>query len=214
MPYNKVIFVDSDGTCRSAMIRIIMKSKFLLYPVEFESRGMVVLFPEPLDAKAYAVLDAYGYALDDIPARQLMQEDIKDDVLILTMEDRQKLKIWETFENARHVYTLAEFIHYSGDILPLYGEPVESYEEWVVKMDRLLDELVIHLNELSIRDGAAGKKKETQPERGVQSQQIGEIPENGYENSQQPKTVVGETIKQDKEEIPDGRKKNGLSDLG
>ena len=138
MPYNKVIFVDGDGTCRSAMIRIIMKSKFLLYPVEFESRGMVVLFPEPLDAKAYAVLDAYGYALDDIPARQLMQEDIKDDVLILTMEDRQKLKIWETFENARHVYTLAEFIHYSGDILPLYGEPVESYEEWVVKMDRLV----------------------------------------------------------------------------
>ena len=214
MPYNKVIFVDSDGTCRSAMIRIIMKSKFLLYPVEFDSRGMVVLFPEPLDAKAYAVLDAYGYALDDIPARQLMQEDITDDVLILTMEDRQKLKIWETFENARHVYTLAEFIHYSGDILPLYGEPVESYEEWVVKMDRLLDELVIHLNELSIRDGAAGKKKETQPERGVQSQQVGEIPENRYENSKQPKKVVGETIKQDKEETPDGRKKDGLSDLG
>lgn len=214
MPYNKVIFVDGDGTCRSAMIRIIMKSKFLLYPVEFESRGMVVLFPEPLDAKAHAVLDAYGYALDDIPARQLMQEDIKDDVLILTMEDRQKLKIWETFENARHVYTLAEFIHYSGDILPLYGEPVESYEEWVVKMDRLLDELVIHLNELSIRDSAAGKKKETQPKRGVQSQQVGEIPENGYENSQQPKTIVGEIIKQDKEETPDGRKKDGLSDLG
>ena len=214
MPYNKVIFVDGDGTCRSAMIRIIMKSKFLLYPVEFESRGMVVLFPEPLDAKAYAVLNAYGYTLDDIPARQLMQEDIKDDVLILTMEDRQKLKIWETFENARHVYTLAEFIHYSGDILPLYGEPVESYEEWVVKMDRLLDELVIHLNELSIRDSAAGKKKETQPKRGVQSQQVGEIPENGYENFQQPKAVVGETIKQDKEETPDGRKKDGLSDLG
>lgn len=214
MPYNKVIFVDGDGTCRSAMIRIIMKSKFLLYPVEFESRGMVVLFPEPLDAKAHAVLDAYGYALDDIPARQLMQEDIKDDVLILTMEDRQKLKIWETFENARHVYTLAEFIHYSGDILPLYGEPVESYEEWVVKMDRLLDELVIHLNELSIRDSAAGKTKETQPKKGVQLQQVGEIPENGYENSQQPKTIVGEIIKQDKEETPDGRKKDGLSDLG
>ena len=172
------------------------------------------LFPEPLDAKAHAVLDAYGYALDDIPARQLMQEDITDDVLILTMEDRQKLKIWETFENARHVYTLAEFIHYSGDILPLYGEPVESYEEWVVKMDRLLDELVIHLNELSIRDSAAGKTKETQPKKGVQLQQVGEIPENGYENSQQPKTVVGETIKQDKEETPDGRKKDGLSDLG
>ena len=76
------------------------------------------------------------------------------------MEDRQKLKIWEQFENARNVYTLAEFIHYTGDILPLYGEPVESYEEWVMTMDKLLDELVIRLNESLIHAKAADMQQE------------------------------------------------------
>lgn len=203
MPYNKVIFVDGDGTCRSAMIRIIMKSKFLLHPIEIESRGMVVLFPEPLDAKAHAVLDAYGYAVDDIPARQLVQEDIRDDVLILTMEDRQKLKIWEEFENARHVYTLSEFIHYSGDILPLYGEPVESYEEWIVRMDKLLDELVICLNERSIRDSAAAERE---------SQMAQDRPET--ENTGTGSFGEDENSTVHKEEKADVGEKDGLSDLG
>ncbi len=215
MPYSKVIFVDSDGTCRSAMIRIIMKSKYLLNPLEIESRGLVVLFSEPLEAKAHAVLEAYGYPVDDTPARQLLQDDIADDVLILTMEDRQKLKIWETFENARHVYTLAEFIHYSGDILPLYGEPVESYEEWVVRMDKLLDELVICLNELSIRDNATAEKQVTQNEsaeampqeeaavQAAESERIDMLPED-----------TAPEDSEDKEDIPDDRKTDGLSDLG
>ena len=81
-------------------------------------------------------------------------------MLLLTMEERQKQKIWEQFENARNVYTLAEYIHYTGDILPLYGEPVESYEEWICSMDKLLDELVICLNEQSIHKRAADMQKE------------------------------------------------------
>lgn len=209
MPYNKVIFVDGDGTCRSAMIRIIMKSKFLLHPVEVESRGMVVLFPEPLDAKAHAVLDAYGYAVDDTPARQLLQEDIGEDVLILTMEDRQKLKIWEQFENARHVYTLAEFIHYSGDILPLYGEPVESYEEWVVRMDKLLDELVIRLNELSIRDTAAAERMAQE----VPAEKIPAEVAETEDTANRPEETAG-THTENEEDIPDDRETDGLSDLG
>ena len=162
MPYSKLIFVDGDGTCRSAMSKIIMKSKFLLAPITVESRGMVVLLPEPLDAKAYAVLKSRGYDVENCQAQQLEQEDIADDVLLLTMEERQKQKIWEQFENARNVYTLAEFIHYTGDILPLYGEPVESYEEWVRTMEKLLDELVICLNERSIHVKAANMQQENQ----------------------------------------------------
>ncbi len=160
MPYSKLIFVDGDGTCRSAMCRIIMKNKFLLTPVTIEARGLVVLFPEPLDAKAYAVLKKHGYDAENCQAQQLEQKDIGDDVLLLTMEERQKQKIWEQFENARNVYTLAEYIHYTGDILPLYGEPVESYEEWICSMDKLLDELVICLNEQSIHKRAADMQKE------------------------------------------------------
>lgn len=166
MPYSKLIFVDADGTCRSAMSSIIMKRKFLLTPVEVESRGLVVLFPEPLDAKACAALQKSGYDAEDFQAQQLEQTDIADDVLLLTMEEKQKQRIWEQFEYARNVYTLAEFIHYTGDILPLYGEPLESYEEWVQTMDKLLDELVICLNERAIHIKAADmqqKIREKQP---------------------------------------------------
>lgn len=180
MAYRKLIFVDADGTCRSAMSRIIMKSKFLLTPMEIESRGLVVLFPEPLDAKAGAVLEMYGYDTGDCQAQQLEQKDIAEDVLLLTMEDRQKLKIWEQFENARNVYTLAEFIHYTGDILPLYGEPVESYKEWVMTMDKLLDELVICLNEQSIHAKAVDRQLEQIPE--VQETQREELTDDGKEN--------------------------------
>ena len=162
MPYSKLIFVDGDGTCRSAMSKSIMNSKFLLNPLTIGSRGLVVLFPEPLDAKAYAVLREHGYDTQNCQAQQLEQKDIGDDVLLLTMEERQKQKIWEQFENARNVYTLAEFIHHTGDILPLYGEPVESYEEWVQVMDKLLDELVIRLNERSIHKRAADLQKKHQ----------------------------------------------------
>lgn len=191
MSYSKLIFVDADGTCRSAMSRIIMKRKFLLAPMEIESRGLVVLFPEPLDAKASAVLQMYGYDVGNCQAQQLEQKDIADDVLLLTMEDRQKLKIWEQFENARNVYTLAEFIHYTGDILPLYGEPVESYEEWILTMDKLLDELVIRLNEQSIHAKAADLQ---------QGQWSGE------------QEIQQET--QREEGLMNDRQENGLSDLG
>lgn len=178
MLYNRLIFVDADGTCRAAMCRIIMKQKFLLQPLEVDARGMVVLFPEPLDAKAHAVLDAHGYQVDEYPAVQLTQEDMAEDVLILTMEDRQKQHIWEQFEHVPHVYTLAEFIHYSGDILPLYGEPVEAYSEWVMTMDKLLDELVICLNEQTIHVNAAVQKEQELIRRSQDEAQIQEDAEN------------------------------------
>ena len=80
--------------------------------------------------------------------------------IVYTGTPAKRKKIWEQFENARNVYTLAEYIHYTGDILPLYGEPVESYEEWICSMDKLLDELVICLNEQSIHTRAADMQKE------------------------------------------------------
>ena len=84
--YNKLIFVDDDDNSRAPMAKIIMRSKYLLGPMEVESRGLVVLFPEPMNQKAEAVLISNGYHVADHVAKQLVQEDIGDDVLILTME--------------------------------------------------------------------------------------------------------------------------------
>jgi protein-tyrosine-phosphatase len=145
--YNKLIFVDDDDNSRAPMAKIIMKSKFLLGPLEVESRGLVVLFPEPMNQKAEAVLISNGYSVADHVARQLTQEDIGDDVLILTMEDAQKEKIWENYENARNVHTLTEYIRLRGELAPLYGEPLKEYGKCYEIMEKLLDGLVVQLNE-------------------------------------------------------------------
>ena len=145
--YNKLIFVDDDDNSRAPMAKIIMRSKYLLGPMEVESRGLVVLFPEPMNQKAEAVQISNGYHVADHVAKQLVQEDIGDDVLILTMEDAQKDKIWENYESAKNVYTLTEYIRLRGELAPLYGEPLKEYGKCYEILEKLLDGLVVQLNE-------------------------------------------------------------------
>ena len=49
--YDKLIFVSNGDTCRGPMAEAILKSKYLLEELEIESKGLVVLFPEPVNPK-------------------------------------------------------------------------------------------------------------------------------------------------------------------
>lgn len=151
--YKRLLFIDTDDTRRAPMAELLMKDKFLLAPLDIESRGLVVLFPEPLDQKAEAILLSNGYETEGFQARPLTQEDIGDDVLLLAMEDGQKTKIWENYENARNVYTLMEFVKQSGDIPPLYGETLQAYGECFEQMKGLIAGLVVELNEKELLGG-------------------------------------------------------------
>lgn len=145
--YKKLIFVDTNDNCRAPMAELILKRKFLTNPLGIESRGLVVLFPEPLTPKAEEVLINNGYPVPIHIARQLEQEDINTDVLLLTMEDKQKSEIWETYENAPHVYTLKEYVGETGDIPALYGQPLSVYSQCYGDMELLMRKLVVRLNE-------------------------------------------------------------------
>lgn len=145
--YKKLIFVDTDDNCRAPMAEMILKRKFLTNPLTIESRGMVVLFPEPLNPKTEAVLVQNGYPKPMHEARQLEQEDISNEVLILTMEDRQKSQIWERYENAPHVYTIKEYVGETGDIPPLHGQPLPMYAQCYREMELLMRRVVTRLNE-------------------------------------------------------------------
>ena len=57
MEYNKIIFVAQTGTCREAMAAGIFGDFALKHPLEIQTRGLVVQFPEPMNQKAEAVLD-------------------------------------------------------------------------------------------------------------------------------------------------------------
>ena len=145
--YKKLIFVDTNDNCRAPMAELILKRKFLTNPLTIESRGLVVLFPEPMNPKAEAILENHGYPTPVHVAMQLEQEDISRDVLLITMEEKQKSQIWETYEDAPHVYTLKEYVGESGDIQPLYGQPLSVYSQCYTEMELLIRRLVIRLNE-------------------------------------------------------------------
>ena len=116
--YKKLIFVDTNDNCRAPMAEMILKRKFLTNPLTIESRGMVVLFPEPLNPKAEAVLTSNGYP-----------------------------QIWETYENAPHVYTVKEYVGESGDIPSLHGQPLTVYSQCYTELELLMRKLVTRLNE-------------------------------------------------------------------
>ena len=58
--YNKIIFVAENGTCRAPMAAGILKDMLPGKQIEILPRGLVVLFPEPLNQKAEAVMISNG----------------------------------------------------------------------------------------------------------------------------------------------------------
>ena len=57
--------MDADDTARAPMAKAILQSKELPWPMEIGSRGLVVLFPQPVNQKVEAVLARNGLSAKD-----------------------------------------------------------------------------------------------------------------------------------------------------
>ena len=127
--YNKIIFVAESGTCREPMAVATLKDIGLNRPVEIAARGLVVLFPEPLNQKAEAVMISNGLPTERYMSSPLTAEDFGEDVLILTMEERQRQKTLEMFEeaDASRVQVLTEFVGDELEIVNPYGGTLQMY---------------------------------------------------------------------------------------
>lgn len=147
--YNRIIFVCESGTARSPMAVGILKDFVLKHPVDIESRGLVVLFPEPMNQKVEAVLISNGVATNDFMSVQLTEEDFTQDTLVLTMEYIQKEKILAKYENAipENVHVLTELVGDELEILDPYGGNLRSYGLCYETMRKSIQKLVNLLNE-------------------------------------------------------------------
>lgn len=147
--YNRIIFVCESGTARSPMAVGILKDFVLKHPIDIESRGMVVLFPEPMNQKVEAVLIGNGVATNDFRSVQLSEEDFTSDTLILTMEYIQKEKILEKYENAipENIHVLTELVGDELEILDPYGGSLQAYGLCYETMRNSIQKLVNLLNE-------------------------------------------------------------------
>ena len=147
--YSRILFVCESGTSRAPMAEAILKDFSLKQPVEIESRGLVVLFPEPINQKAEAVLISNGISLSDFCSTQLTEEDLTEDTLVLTMEYLQREKILEKYENAipENVHVLTELVGDELEILDPYGGNLQSYGLCCETMRKTTQKLVNLLNE-------------------------------------------------------------------
>lgn len=127
--YKRIIFVADSGTCREPMAVAILNDIGLKRPVEILARGLVVLFPEPLNQKAEAVMISNGLPTEGYMSSQLTAEDLEGETLALTMEERQRKKLLEMFENAdeKHVRVLTEFVGDELEIVNPYGGTLQMY---------------------------------------------------------------------------------------
>lgn len=145
--YDRLIFVSNSDTCRGPMAEAILKSKFLLSELEVESRGLVVLFPEPVNQKAEAILASHGLTMKDHTAKMLEQEDFNERTLILVMEDALKQRIFQEHENVQNTWQLSEYIKEETDVTEPVGGSLADYGACYELLDCMISSLVVVLNE-------------------------------------------------------------------
>lgn len=124
---HRVVFVCMTNTCVSNMAESVMRSVFRDGEFEIASRGLVVLFPEPLNPKAVAVMKSNGVMPARDTACQLTAEDITDDTLILTMTSKEAVMVRENFPEARNVSPLGRFAGQPCDIEAPHGGKLAEY---------------------------------------------------------------------------------------
>jgi len=127
--YQRIIFVGRSGTCREPMAMGILNDLALKEEIEVLARGLVVSFPEPMNGKAEAVLISNGITLDNFASKQLMNEEITEHSLVLTMEAKQRDKVIANYENAtkENVHVLTDYVGDELEILDPYGGTLQSY---------------------------------------------------------------------------------------
>lgn len=127
--YNRIVFVAESGTCREQMAVAILKDIGLKRPVEMIARGLVVLFPEPLNQKAEAVMISNGLPTEGYMSSPLVAEDLEGETLVLAMEEKQRQKILEMFKQAdpKNVQVLTEYVGDELEIVDPYGGTLQMY---------------------------------------------------------------------------------------
>lgn len=145
--YRRILFVSHSDNCRGPMAAELLKIQPLLQEYVVESRGMVVLFPEPANPKAEEVMESHEMSLAGHETMALKEEDLTEDTLVLTMEESQKWKIISEYENVKNVYTLNEYIGVGNELRSPYGKPLSEYGETYETIKRFIELLANKLNE-------------------------------------------------------------------
>ncbi len=147
----QIIFVCTGNTCRSPMAESLYISMEFGKDIKASSRGLVVLFPEPLNPKAETVLKTHGLELNNHTAKQLKDNEINETTLVLTMTQNQKTTLLKEYcVNREHCFTLKEFVGETGDVVDPYGGSLMDYEECFSELARLVRKMAYRIEKENI----------------------------------------------------------------
>lgn len=143
--FERIIFVGKSGVCREAMAMELLKKQPLWHPVEVLSRGFVVLFPEPINQKADAVMIGNGIHIGKYMSTPLESSDFGRDTLILTFDQEMREKIL-SMEGAQNVYVLTDVTGDELEILNPYGAELITYGLCFETLEKTIQKLAEVLN--------------------------------------------------------------------
>lgn len=144
--YRRVIFVSDTDTSRGPMAAELLRHQDLRQEYVVDSRGMVVLFSEPVNQKAEAVMKEIGLSVAEHTSVGFSEAEVGEKILLLTMDESQKKKILAEYGDEVHVYTLSEYVGDEEEIFNPYGKPLETYGECRDKLSELIQKLTDKLN--------------------------------------------------------------------
>ncbi len=128
--FNNIIIVSNEDKSRGPMAAAILGSLLKDRGFIIESRGLVVLFPEPYNPIAIDMGKDKGMNLQSTFSRQLEESDFGMNTLVLTMDEQQKEKIYAKYPSARNVFTVCEFAGETDKTLSNpYGKGEAAYRE-------------------------------------------------------------------------------------
>lgn len=144
--YRRILFVSRTDTARGPVAAELLRNCDLKQEYVVGSAGMVVLFPEPANQKAEAIMKSAGMTLADHSSRQFGKEDIQEDTLILAINEAVKEKINTEYGELKNLYTLNEFADDNTGIPDPYGQPLTIYGECFETLKQLVQKLADRLN--------------------------------------------------------------------
>ena len=144
--YDQIVFVCTTNALLSPMAEGIYRNNSLDWMPKGISRGLVVLFEEPINPKCNVLLTQKGYTISThSQSKQLEKEDLTERALILTMTLSEKVKLIEEFDHEENVYTIGEFVGEDTDMVDPVGNEEgkykECFDELVLRVNKVIDKL-------------------------------------------------------------------------
>lgn len=145
MDYNKVIFVTKSDTSRGPLAAAILTKRLGISNIKSESRGLVVLFPEPMNPKTVAIAASKGLDLSGYTSKALEGADFGNDILVLVLDEGYKQTVYDDFKEAVNVYTITEFVNETGSISDPYGGELVDYGKLYEDLEEIIRKIVMKI---------------------------------------------------------------------